>query len=454
MTNDTPFPQTTPPCDPAPSGLVSWWPGEGNANDIVGANNGTPTGGITYINGEVGQAFVLNGSTSYIPVPASSSLDIGATGSGITIEGWIKPNQLGPVGAAGLPIVEWDSASTDGLQLWVQGAWLLYANVEDTGHNPHVIQSAPNLISTNSFQHVALTYDKGSGAAMLYINGTMVASNNFGNITPQTTYGMNIGRRTGQPIGNGDTFNGLIDELSLYNRALSSAEIAAIYNAGSSGKCPPTLTLPAITSQPMNQTVTVGNTATFSIAASSTSPLNYQWSCSNTNIVGATNATLTLNNVQFTQAGNYSVQVANSAGSTNSIAVTLTVNPLPPCDSAPSGMVSWWPGEGNANDIVGANNGTPTGDITYTNGEVGQAFVLNGSTSYIPVPASPSLDIGATGSGITIEGWIKPNQLGPVGAAGLPIVEWDSASTEGLQLWVEAGFTLLRILKTRGITHM
>ena len=94
LTNGTPFSQTTPSCVPAPSGLVSWWPGEGNANDVVGGNNGNPTGGITYAAGEVGQAFVFNGSTSYIPVPASPSLNnIGASGSGFTIECWIKaPN--------------------------------------------------------------------------------------------------------------------------------------------------------------------------------------------------------------------------------------------------------------------------------------------------------------------------------------------------------------------------
>ncbi|MGO8927272.1 MAG: hypothetical protein ACLQU3_10325, partial [Limisphaerales bacterium] len=44
-------------CVPPPEGLVSWWPGEGNANDIVGTNNGTLSGGVTFTNGEVGLAF-------------------------------------------------------------------------------------------------------------------------------------------------------------------------------------------------------------------------------------------------------------------------------------------------------------------------------------------------------------------------------------------------------------
>ena len=105
--------------------------------------------------------FVFNGSTSHIPVPAlPRSLDIGATGSGVTIEGWIKPNQLGLVGAAGLPIVEWDSARNDALLLWVEANYQLFADIKDTGNNPHVIQSAPNSINTNSLQKKKMTYTK------------------------------------------------------------------------------------------------------------------------------------------------------------------------------------------------------------------------------------------------------------------------------------------------------
>src|SRR5437773_7083172 len=77
------------------------------------------------------------------------------------------------------------------------------------------------------------------------------------------------------------------------------------------------------------------------------------------------------------------------------------------CTPTASGLVSWWRGEGNANDTADGNNGSPIGALGYGSGEVGQAFVLDGSSSYIQVAASPSLNIG-TGSGVTIECWIKP----------------------------------------------
>jgi hypothetical protein len=122
------------------------------------------------------------------------------------------------------------------------------------------------------------------------------------------------------------SFAGLLDEPSIYNRALSSNEIVAIYNAGSAGKCP---VPPTILAQPTNETVMAGATATFSVKVNGSAPFFYQWSFSGTNLPGATNASLTLTNVQFVQAGAYAVLVANAAGSTNSANAILTVNAAP-----------------------------------------------------------------------------------------------------------------------------
>ncbi len=84
---------------------------------------------------------------------------------------------------------------------------------------------------------------------------------------------------------------------------------------------------PFITTQPTSQIVYAGDTANFTVVAGGTSPLNYQWSFNATNLVGATNATLIIANVQTNQVGNYSVLVSSLYGSTNSVAVTLAINP-------------------------------------------------------------------------------------------------------------------------------
>jgi hypothetical protein len=199
--------------------------------------------------------------------------------------------------------------------------------------------------------------------------------------------------------------------------------------------------------------VTVGGAATFSVTTRALLPLSYQWRFNGTNISEATNTSLTLTNVQLNQAGNYAVLVTNLYGSMLSSNALLMVNPHPSCVPAPSGLDGvGGPWEGNANDVIGTNNGTPTGGITYTNGEVGQAFVFNNTTSYIPVPASPSLNIGI-GSGFTIECWIQPNAFN-VNGSGAPIVEWDSATTDGLQLWSQGvGLLAVNIKDTSGNAH-
>jgi hypothetical protein len=154
--------------------------------------------------------------------------------------------------------------------------------------------------------------------------------------------------------------------------------------------------------------VVVGDTATFTVMAGGTPPLSYQWNFNGTNISGATNTLLTLTNVQSSQAGNYAVLVTNTLGSVLSSNAVLTANSPPPCVPAPSGLVGWWPGEGNANDVTGNNNGTLVNDVGFAPGEVGQAFSFDGN-GYVSIPDSPLLD--SLTNSITIELWLKTDQM-------------------------------------------
>jgi pectate disaccharide-lyase len=87
---------------------------------------------------------------------------------------------------------------------------------------------------------------------------------------------------------------------------------------------------PAIITQPQNQQVNEGQTATFTVAATGTPPLFYQWYFNtNTTLTDATNSTLTLSNVQSNNAGGYSVIVTNTVGAVTSAVATLTVSPAP-----------------------------------------------------------------------------------------------------------------------------
>src|ERR1035437_1634133 len=231
-------------CVTPPSGIVAWWPAEGNANDIVGTNNGILQAGASYAVGKVGRAFFLNNANAYVRVPASASLKNIATANGLTIEGWIDVTNV-----AGLhPIAEFsDGVGNYGVQLWVgsnpSDNGLLYAALVDTNGNYHQLYSPQYTIITNTFQHIALTCDKASGAGTLYVNGVIVAQSTWASFSPQTDYDLWLGHRS-QSCGGGcwtygTYLGGLLDELSLYNRALSQTEIQSIYNAGGAGKCAP-----------------------------------------------------------------------------------------------------------------------------------------------------------------------------------------------------------------------
>jgi hypothetical protein len=86
---------------------------------------------------------------------------------------------------------------------------------------------------------------------------------------------------------------------------------------------------PAITSQPANQTIAAGGSATFTVAATGAAPLTYQWRFNGVNINGATTPSLTINNAQLPQAGGYSVRIVNSAGAAVSVTAILTVQAPP-----------------------------------------------------------------------------------------------------------------------------
>ena len=230
-----PAPEST--CSTLPNGVVSWWPGEGNTLDRIRLNNGQPEGNLTYTAGRVGQAFDLDGVAADIKVPASATLDVG-TGDGMTIEMWVRPADLYQ-----RPLVEWNQNGNLGVQFWIGGNFssgTLTANLTDTANGSHIVQTPTAVLSTNVWQHVAMTYDRASGVAILYLNGSVVAGPaSIGSFSLKTWSEMYIGSR---PQGN--QYVGQIDEPTIYNRALSAAELTAIINAGSAGKCSPCTAAP------------------------------------------------------------------------------------------------------------------------------------------------------------------------------------------------------------------
>jgi PKD repeat protein len=166
-----------------------------------------------------------------------------------------------------------------------------------------------------------------------------------------------------------------------------------------------TNTPPAIASQPQDQTVSVGGTASFNVSATGTPPLSFQWKHNGTNVPGATATVLTVTNAQLADGGSYSVQVTNLGGSTISSTANLSVVYL-------LGFISitgdpWTEtfdemGSAGTNTPLGWYVGTGTAEISGTTVTVG-----NGSSAI-----SRSYNFGANGS--------PDRALGSVGGSSTP----------------------------------
>lgn len=115
--------------------------------------------------------------------------------------------------------------------------------------------------------------------------------------------------------------------------AASALALAVLLACGGGGggnpPPPPAAVAPTISAQPANQSVLVGATATFTVTATGTAPLSYQWNKGGTAISGATAASYTTPSAAVADSGSsFTVTIANSAGSITSTAATLTVQPL------------------------------------------------------------------------------------------------------------------------------
>ena len=233
-------------CTPPPSGIISWWSAEGNTLDNVNANGGIPIGALGYTNGEVGQAFSLDGATSYVLIPNAASLN--PTGS-FSMECWIYPTQdgdqkiLSKWGDQGADDENRSYALSTVSGLGLQFAFSDLANQENFAFQDFTVN---NVLMLNAWNHVAATYDIVTGIRCIYVNGIKVGSHTnapvaaYASITPVT---IGAWLRGSDDVEN--YFPGLIDEVSLYGRALSGSEIQAIYSAGSAGKCPDNCTPPS-----------------------------------------------------------------------------------------------------------------------------------------------------------------------------------------------------------------
>jgi hypothetical protein len=280
----------------------------------------------------------------------------------------------------------------------------------------YALFSGATTVKADTWYHVAMTYD---GISLKqYVNGQLDGSTSATGPILSGPLPLTMGC-----VGGGWYFRGRIDELSLYNRALSQTEVQGIYDAGTSGKCVVPIA-PSISTEPQDQTAVVGANVSFDVRAAGTRPFSYQWQYNGADIPSATTPSLLLTNVQFAQAGKYSVVVTNIAGSVTSTNAVLKV-------AFPAATVRVL---GTTNALPGATVTVPI--ILIANGnENGLAFSLN----FPPLLTFMGAAVGSNALGASL--LINTNQIAS-GRVGFALAFPAGVSiAPGIQDLVDVSFT-------------
>jgi hypothetical protein len=232
-------------CTPVPANLISWYQGENKTFDAVGPNDGFIVGNVGFGSGKVGKAFVFDGKPgSYIAVP-TPNLQFSLADRSFTIDTWVNFTQINTRS----PFVAHDDGPTDQRKwiFWYDAlgnnsppgpALRFHINGPDLGpQDPIWVSWSP---ATGTWYHVAVTREllgnniRPTSNYSLYINGKAVATSSSPSVIEDAVLApVQIG------AAEGDGTNGAIDEVDIFDRALSQSEIATIYMAGRAGKCLP-----------------------------------------------------------------------------------------------------------------------------------------------------------------------------------------------------------------------
>jgi hypothetical protein len=446
------------------NGLVGYWPFCGNANDLSGnGNNGTVNGATLTTDrfGVANRAYSFDGVDDLISVNNSASLNP----TSVTVSGWFQLSSL-PATHFSL-VAKW--YQTQSCNQNSDNYTAILGNVSGSTrllggsiHYPNsTLSSSANSIVNNNWIHFVYSHNSNSGGK-IYLNGVLVNSNAINGQLCSTPNPLYFGADN-----NAGTLwrflNGKLDDIGIWNRALTQQEITQLYQQGqatylwSNGATTPSITVsPTQTttytctitmngaSTTQSQTITVNPIPTVNagqdqtvfagtqVTLSGSGANSYTWNngvTNNTPFTATTTTTYTVTGTTNGCAGTDQVLVtvlpAPTIGATNSTlcngqSTTITANVANAGTSctAPglsgtltNGLVGYWPFCGNANDLSGnGNNGTVNGATLTTDrfGTANSAYSFDGVDDFISVNSSSSLNCN---NSLSISVWTMPNSI-------------------------------------------
>ncbi|MEI8290337.1 MAG: right-handed parallel beta-helix repeat-containing protein, partial [Verrucomicrobiota bacterium] len=321
------------PTNNLPANLISWWRGETNAQDQMGAHHGTLGGGTSFTNGWSGQGFALNGANSSVGLGTWFNLQQ------FTLSLWVKPEATQPTWADILDnnhtgsrswVIQSQNTAGGGKSRWSCGAADGGGNFVD--------------LTIGAWQHLVWTRDS-NYVSRLYLNGMLVATNTgTGPIPYDGTQSLFLGSHASL----GRYFNGQIDELMCFDRTLDSNEVA--YLAGTVNPF-----LPPVITSATNASGQAGLAFNYQITAVNAPGGYAAIGLPNGLSVNTTNGLISGIPIEI---GVFNVQLAaTNAYGISSVVLDLNITPVPPVITSAL-SASGWVGQSFNYQIIADNSPT------------------------------------------------------------------------------------------------
>jgi hypothetical protein len=266
------------------AGLVGYYPFSGNAIDYSGnLNNGHVTGASLTTDrfGNSSNAYNFNGTNNYIGIKSIPF-------QSFSISSWIYISGVNPTNLSGI-VSNYYYSPYNGFELRIDPDSSITLVCGQT--NSHVHLYAGNKLNYNTWYHIVATSDNNS--LKVYLNSQIIGSGNISNSqnnTPRTYFGTRD-----STVSNGGYFNGKLDDIGIWNRALTPSEVTNLYNANI-----------------CYQSISVTDTLIINTNITNFNPLTYQnsfkiWP-------NPTNDHITIDNGNISNLTGYQLKITNSLG--------------------------------------------------------------------------------------------------------------------------------------------